>query len=432
MRLFPLMTMALMGLSTFCAGAFDTQNVQLIGTTDRNPVEYSVNEPMTFTITADLAGQSVPEGDYFINWTRLGDDDKTESGQGKLSDGPVTFQTSIDRPGFVRILASISAPDGKKLQRTFSIWGNTQTRDITFEGGAGANVAEITQAAPEPKDFDAFWLRQKERLAAVPLNYTMDKIPGKNGMEIYAVTIDCAGPRPVTGYLFIPENTEEKSLPVRVAYQGYGTGKQWPNGGSQSEVQFHVNAHGFELGQPDDYYKQFAESIKSNGTSYAFDKKQNSNPEEAYFNGMALRLMRSLQFVKQLPQWDGKTLIASGGSQGGLQAIWAAALDSDVTRCESGITWCSNLAGNAVDKRLNGWFPGWVEPLGYYDAVNHAKRIKCQTVITRAGLGDYTCPPSGIAVLYNNLKAPKKIIWVQGSNHGYIPTKPVQFVQEHN
>ena len=43
----------------------------------------------------------------------------------------------------------------------------------------------------------------------------------------------------------------------------------------------------------------------------------------------------------------------------------------------------------------------------------------------RAGLGDYTSPPSGITVFYNNLVNAKsrKIDYVQGSRHGYIPPK---------
>ncbi len=41
--------------------------------------------------------------------------------------------------------------------------------------------------------------------------------------------------------------------------------------------------------------------------------------------------------------------------------------------------------------------------------------------VTRAGLGDYTCPPTGVAAFYNNLTCPKKIKWVQGSTHGYMP-----------
>jgi cephalosporin-C deacetylase-like acetyl esterase len=45
----------------------------------------------------------------------------------------------------------------------------------------------------------------------------------------------------------------------------------------------------------------------------------------------------------------------------------------------------------------------------------------CKVVISRAGLGDYISPPSGVAMFYNNLKCPKKCLWLQGSQHGTIP-----------
>ena len=70
-----------------------------------------------------------------------------------------------------------------------------------------------------------------------------------------------------------------------------------------------------------------------------------------------------------------------------------------------------------------GWYIPWTEAMGYYDAVNWAKRIPtaCRTNITRAGLGDYTCPPSGLALYYNAVPGKKSISWVQGSEHGFIP-----------
>ena len=73
--------------------------------------------------------------------------------------------------------------------------------------------------------------------------------------------------------------------------------------------------------------------------------------------------------------------------------------------------------------RLRGWRPEFTDALGYYDPVNMAKRIHCKTSIT-SGLGDYVCPPSGLSVLYNNIKAPKTIQYIQGSTHGYNPPKP--------
>ena len=79
-----------------------------------------------------------------------------------------------------------------------------------------------------------------------------------------------------------------------------------------------------------------------------------------------------------------------------------------------------------LDKKAStaGWYIPWVDALGYYDAVNFAKRIpqSCQVTIPRAGLGDYTCPPMGLAKLYNAIhKGNKSICWVQGSQHGYTP-----------
>ena len=64
--------------------------------------------------------------------------------------------------------------------------------------------------------------------------------------------------------------------------------------------------------------------------------------------------------------------------------------------------------------------------IDYFDAVNHIKRAKCPVEIPRAGLGDYTCPPSGLAVYFNAIPTPKSINWVQGSRHGYVPPDPNQ------
>jgi cephalosporin-C deacetylase-like acetyl esterase len=71
----------------------------------------------------------------------------------------------------------------------------------------------------------------------------------------------------------------------------------------------------------------------------------------------------------------------------------------------------------------DGWYIAWTPAMGYYDAAIFAKRIprSCRTVITRAGLGDYCCPPAGLAMMWNNMTCPKEIFWVQGSQHGYVP-----------
>ena len=123
---------------------------------------------------------------------------------------------------------------------------------------------------------------------------------------------------------------------------------------------------------------------------------------------------------------ENNKLTRPDGSQGGLQTMWATALDQDVTLAHPSITWCCDLAGTAKAKRLHGrWRIEYVPALDYYDPVFMAKRIKKAEVhILRAGLGDYTCPPSGLAISYLNLATPKKSIrWVQGSNHSFVPKK---------
>lgn len=51
---------------------------------------------------------------------------------------------------------------------------------------------------------------------------------------------------------------------------------------------------------------------------------------------MYLRVLRALDYVKTLPEWDGKNLIVIGSSQCGAQAIVAAALDPQVSLCLTG------------------------------------------------------------------------------------------------
>ncbi|MDQ8206308.1 acetylxylan esterase [Coraliomargarita sp. SDUM461003] len=401
------------------SNAIDLNRVHLSFTTDKDPIDYHVNEDMRFTIDLDLGDQEL-EGEYFVDWKSSSDDGVSDHGRVGLSELPLILTKSMSRPGFVRLQVELLDAQGVALKQ--DNWEKPgRTAKIAFEGGAGADVDQIQQAVPAPDDFVAFWERQRARLDAVPMNRKVERVESKTpGFDTYAVEVDCAGPRPVTGYITVPTGAADKSLPARVVFYGYGVGPHFPHSGTAGEITFAVNAHGFELAQEQDYYDNFKNLIRSHGEIYGFDPKQNSDPEAAYFNGMALRAMRALEFVKTQPKWDGENLIVKGGSQGGLQSIWAAAQDPDVSLCKVSIIWCANIAGESQDGRLGGWQPKWVPELGYYDVVNYAPYIECPVEITRAALGDYTSPPSGLAAFYNNLDTEKEIVWYQGSTHGYI------------
>ena len=419
----------LCSIATF-ASPFDS--VRLIGRTNKSPVSYKVNEKIDFAIT--LKGlEKLPPGEWSVGWQLRGDDGQSSKGVSPIQIGkPLHLTTQLKSPGFIRLEAYLLDASGKRVRRDVAAPGENWTGDkeVFFDGGAGAEIEKITTQATEPADFDDFWARQKSALKKVPLKATRTEVKSPNPqVRLYAVQIDCAGGRPATGYLSIPVACEKgKRVPAKVSFDGYGTPIQkapraiWNTGA----IDFHVNAHGYDLGKDASYYKDFFTGIKSNGKPYAFDSEQNSDPETAYFHGMALRVMRAIEYIASLPEWNRTRLEVEGGSQGGLQSVWAAALCPQVTHANVGFIWCCDIGKSGETRLKSNFEPASTPALRYYDAVNHAKRIHCPVKIPRAGLGDDVCPPSGLALFYANLatKAESKSIeWVQGSRHGYVPPK---------
>ena len=387
----------------------------LVGDSERNPLSYKVGDELKFTIDLKYSGAPYTADDYVVIWKRSGDDGIVRIGRLSPKQLPYTFTDTFTKPGFIRYRAELHKKGGKMLRG--------RKRAIFFEGSAGANVRELRPQA-EPADFDEFWAEQRARLAKVPLTYTMDEVKAFSTPEVklYAVQVACAGARPVTGYLWIPTDTSRK-YPVRVTFQGWynkpeKVQRPYKSKNTQ-EIHFAINAHGFELNQTPAYYTNYFKKISSNGKEYAFDPIQNSDRLTAYFNGMALRVMRALEFAKSLPQWNGRDLWVRGGSQAGLQSLWAAGLDKDVTECLIFKPWCCDLAGHAKALRMPSTFaPSYTPALDYYDGAFHAKRIKCPVEIGVAGLGDFVCPPAGMMSMFNNLQVPAKIRFYQGEGHG--------------
>ena len=441
------LTLSLLAASVALGGVLD--NAWIKGTTDKDPITYKLGEKITFTLSAQGLDGELSEGEYFLQWTRSGDDGIREEGKEPLMAKPFVYTTRIDKPGFVRLQANVVDKDGKRYEKQYT--GDTttpegkaamnrfeqQNKAVFFDGGAGADVGAL-RTEPEPKDFDAFWAKQYARLDKVPIKDERIEIKCANPKaRLYAVRIDCAGLRPVTGYLSIPKGVEEgKTFPARLETHGYSGDRcnhGAPSSARDNEIVLNINPHGLKLvefGATEADTKALRWEVRSHDQTYAFDPKQNADPEVAYFNGMVLRVKRGLQFLKTVKGWNGKDLIAFGYSQGGLQTIWAAACGEGVTRAESGITWnCDMYTNGKLRKDLSlklatdGLYITWVDALGYYDAAIFGKRIpkSCKTVITRAGLGDYCCPPAGLAKLWNNIPGNKEIHWVQGSQHGYVP-----------
>ena len=431
----------LLSFAALAAGPFD--RAVLHGETDKaRAIDYAPGEEMTFTLSLQGA-EAFGEGEYFVKWTRTGDDGKSESGKVDAKTLPLVVKTKLDQPGFVRLEAYVvdakgtqykkaflgdpNTPEGKKALNAFE----RKDRCVFFDGGAGVQVGTL-QSVPAPKDLVDFWAKRKARLAKVPMTAAVKEHKSSDpAVKVLSFSVACAGPRPVTGWVTVPTDATKK-YPASISFHGYGAHfiQTIPSSGPTDRLHMFINAHGYELGREEEYYTEFYDAIKSNGKTFGLDSAwQNKSTDTAYFGWMCYRIMRALQYLKSFPEWNGKDLIASGGSMGGLQTMWAAGLDPDVSEARPDIPWCCDMGGRETLKRVQPtWGVGETEAMRYFDPVNMALMVnpKCRVEITRAGLGDYCCPPSGIAVLYHTLKCPKKINWVQGSTHGYVPEEEHQ------
>ncbi|MBO4631052.1 MAG: hypothetical protein J5858_03930, partial [Lentisphaeria bacterium] len=138
---------------------------QIVGTTNKSALSYQPGEEMVYTFKMDFA--SIPPVKGFLKYVRRGDDGKTFSGQ-VPADQELVVKTSLDRPGFVNVDVSLVDEKGKMLMVEMPLPnGKTVKRRVQYFAGTAVHPEKLTDCG-EPADFDAFWEKQKKRLAEVP------------------------------------------------------------------------------------------------------------------------------------------------------------------------------------------------------------------------------------------------------------------------
>jgi cephalosporin-C deacetylase-like acetyl esterase len=305
---------------------------------------------------------------------------------------------------------------------------------------AGVEPLKLKPSLPVPEDFDSFWKGQKALLAAVPMKAKKTRVETKAvGVELEDVQVDCVGEVPVSGYLAKPAGAKAKSLPAILTVHGAGVVS-----GSAGVVSWAVreggllamdiNAHGLPNGRPAAFYKALAA-----GALKDYRVKGREDREQVYFKGMFLRLVRAIDFLTAEPEWDGKTLIVYGSSQGGFQALAAAGLDERVTFICAGVPAGCDHSGMKAG-RIAGWpklvavddrgqpVEASLQAARYYDAVNFASRARCRGAAVTVGFVDATCPPTSVYAAFNALTVPKKMHGDVLAGHTNTP-RAVAFMQ---
>jgi len=274
-----------------------------------------------------------------------------------------------------------------------------------------------------PKDFNAYWALEKKNLKALPLEVKLKEVENtEKGFVCYDTELNCTGPKPARGYYAKPEKAAAKSLPIVLLVHAAGVKGSWCRSEARDAVRmaksgkgalcFDLNAHGMLNAQPDEYYTNL-----ENGELKDYYVQGLEDRDNYYFRGMYLRLIRTIDYLTQQPEWDGKRIIVIGESQGGGQALAAAGLDQRVSAVVATVPAMCDWGGTLVDRK-GGWPQPFERPankekmkqvLPYFDNA-HLLRNSKATIVVEIGLIDNTCPSTSVYAAVNQAKG-KVIIY---------------------
>lgn len=364
---------------------------------DRESALYDIGETVTFTIQLTRDGQPLTTGEVLVELSNDGAE-IAASQTFTLTGQPHTITGTLPHPGFLRCTATYT-PEGAEK--------------VVGMAAVGLSPLEIKPSLPAPDDFDSFWAGKRAHLDTIPMNPRLTPVDsGQEGIDAFDLQLDCAGGAPVSGYFCKPTGATEKSIPALLYVHGAGVNSSAlrPDLAAEGMLVLDINAHGIANGQPKEFYEGLAAGRLKNYRLHGRDDR-----ETYYFLGMYYRLMRALDFLTAQPEWDGKTLIVRGSSQGGGQSIVAAGLDPRVTAIFPGVPAMCEHTGTVfgwpklVPRDKEGKLdPKIAEVARYYDAMNFATRTQAEALVS-VGFIDNTCRPTSVYAMYNNLSGKKEI-----------------------
>lgn len=339
-------------------------------------------------------------------------------GSVKLKNGRAVINMGTKKtPGFRDMKLSVSL-DGKTYEHHIKV---------------GFSVDKIKPYTQEPQDFRSFWQKNVEELKQVPMSYTKelykDYCTDKIDCYLVKLQIDKMG-HSMYGFLFYPKNAQPGKHPVVLCPPGAGIktikdpmrNKYYAENGF---VRFEVEIHGLDPRIPSETFGEVSRAFNDRNGGYLANGLENK--DIYYMKHVYVGLVRCIDFLTSLPEWDGKNVAVQGGSQGGALAIIAAGLDSRVTQCVANHPALSDMAGYAV-KGGTGGYPHFcrqpqilsnkdcLNTLAYFDVVNFARYVKAPTYLTW-GYNDVTCPPTTSYAVWNTLKCTKESLLTPINEH---------------
>jgi len=313
-------------------------------------------------------------------------------------------------------------PGFKACDLRFSVYGQTY-KDLVKLAFSPTEIKPFTEMPP---DFDKFWGETLDETATTSLAPEITPLPqhstDKVEVALVKLTVGKSG-RNMYGYLTRPR--DGKKHPVLFCPPGAGASKITPTTFYSDRGYIYMNINIHSGCNPELSDSAYAEARK---VADDYNRRGIEDKESFYYREVYAGCSRCIDFLCTLPDWDGKNVGVTGGSQGGALTIVTAALNRKVTFCAPFYPALCDLLGFQRG-RAGGWpkyfqktaeKAGAEQTLPYYDVVNFARRLKCP-VFFSFGFNDDTCSPTSTYAAYNVIAAAKTLVVTPTSGHWRFP-----------
>ena len=199
------------------------------------------------------------------------------------------------------------------------------------------------------------------------------------GVDYATFRLDNVGGAHVYGQMAWPKRAGK--FPALVIFQWarppYPLEKPWvTDRAAEGWLAVNVEPHDVPSDMPQAFYDALPQMLKE------YQRINETDRDHNYFLQMYLGDYRAVEFIATRPEWDGRTIVATGISMGGQQSLVTAALNPRITGVVVNVPAGADAAG-ALHGRDAG-YPFWdtsnprvVETAAYFDVVNFASRITC-------------------------------------------------------
>lgn len=369
---------------------------------NRENATYKVGDKAVFLIQANDDGEGV---------FRFSEDGYKTVKEGKIrvQKGEVyTLGESLGKPGF--------------LQLSITIGKTTKLAAAAFD------PEKIEPTVAVPADFDAFWQAGLKELAKTPIDAKLEKVEklSKDNVECFKISLANVHGKRVQGWLSVPAGKGPFPAVLTVPGAGvYGIGPDTYHA-KLGALSMNIIIHDIPVDETPAFYKKVATTTLKDYRDIGMTDRNKS-----YYRDVILGCVRCLDYLTGRPDYNGKDLAVTGGSQGGALTLITSGLDPRVTLAAPNVAAMCDHSGVAHD-RVSGW-PHWaprlkdkeareklLETAAYFDAVNFARKFKGKS-LHGVGFIDTVCAPTTVYAAFNVHPEPKTMIASPLMGHGTDP-----------